>query len=356
MGSDPYDYSDQTKKNIDKSWLADEKEVTADLAGIATYASKMLTIRLNAANHLATLLTGLNSIPSKAWDKVPLGEGSYAMQQMIGNAKEFAEFVKIWMESAENVGGAATTINNLYGGADGWSAANLDAIKFAWGDLNSPAASLWPPGDPPKTYAQSDKAKQNANRDPLGGQNFWKQHGDAVTLPNGTVIITSWNQYDKGDPRHREMTVTIVTYPGGQKMTTVAGPDGTIHTLEEPGPNGTTTTTMDAKYQSRGKQVVTTATVNGVTTTTTAQYDVEGDDHHFVLSSAVVWQSSAAGQTITTETFDDAGQPTVTGVTYLGAPTPGAEAGYNKVYLDAIKQAKDGATPYPGTNPDKMQI
>jgi hypothetical protein len=319
-----------TDQNKGTAWLDNNAEVSADLNGMIDFFNQLVTISLNAAtDHLQ--LTGLAQYPSQAWAKSSFGEASYAMQQMIGNQTEFDEYVRNYNVSLINIGGAAKTISYLYGGWDGWSAANLDAITFAFGDKNSPAASDWPFSDPPTTYADQIATSQQ-NQDTTGGQNIWQPHGDPVKH-DGLVVLTFWNQFPEGDPRHKVKTVTTLTEPGQTTTTTVV--DGkTTSTLEKTAPDGTKTTiTTDGSGAVLNTEVITTTTANGVTTTTTTEDDGK-------TQTATIVQSTSSGQTITSEDYEN-GNWVVKNTLYVGTETDGPSSEGQQAYLNAVREVQN---------------
>lgn len=207
-------YGAQTEHNTDPAWLdAGNKEIAVNLDGMHTYASNMVAIRDNLNGHL-TYLQPLASVPSQAWQPGALPEGAYAAEKMTRHYGEFMQFFSYLMQGLGNIGSAAQTIAYAYQGTDGWSAADLNAVKFAFGDSAAGAPAGYPPQLPRTTWSQQFSENLAAGNGAASGRiDEWTAQRP-FTDASGTHNVAT-NQ----DGMTR--TITVFTPPyGGATITT----------------------------------------------------------------------------------------------------------------------------------------
>lgn len=291
-------YKAQTEANTKPTWLHDEgtKNLDADLDGMADYAKNMGILRDNL-NHHMNYLNLLGSLPMQAWAPGALPEGAYTAKLMVNNYNELQQYLSFMFQALNNIGSAAETIAVAYRGTDGWSAADLNSVNFAFGD-----SSKRPSGFP---QAWMDQVKT------------WQdQYSENMRTGNGAAsgVIVSWTDQGtytdaSGAVHHVAMSsdgvkrdVIVTTDPvGGATVTTTTvtyPPNPNGRTKEEKA--GYTTSTRQTKssnltgpnsydehtvnYGADGKEtgssvVSTTFGTNGqVTSTTTHNYGADGKE------------------------------------------------------------------------------
>ncbi|SIR64936.1 hypothetical protein [Micromonospora avicenniae] len=249
-------YQRETDLNTRKDWLADQKPVDVDIDGMVDYGKNMVTIRDNLQSH-GGQLNLLNEMPAAAWEGAVLPEAKYMRSQMLQNSGELQQYITYLGTALTNTGMAAQTIADAYSSTDGWSAASLDAVRFAFGDTDAPR----PPGLPPfitgKTYWDqyfenlSGAGQDGAENEGTGEKKF-TDTGQPVVNPDGSITHTSVA------PDGSVQLMTTQMLPGG----------GTLVTYVTKDPSGKVISTTSSK--------TTTVVRDNSTITTTTDYDAHG--------------------------------------------------------------------------------
>src|SRR3712207_2066348 len=131
----PYNpYESQTTANTKPDWIYDDghKDVDANLDGMAHYAKNMKIVADNLRGN-AGELDLLGTLPTQAWEGGALPEGLYSRHLLMNNYAEFRQYLAYLQQALLNIGSAAQTIAVSYAGTDGWSAADLNSVNFAYG-------------------------------------------------------------------------------------------------------------------------------------------------------------------------------------------------------------------------------
>jgi hypothetical protein len=218
-------YQDQTAANTSTAWLNNQTQVDVDLDGMAEFARNMKTIKENLQAHTGQLQQ-LHTMPAAGWQAGALPEGRYAQKQMTGNAAELTQYLLYLAQALDNIGMAAQVITDAYAGTDGWSAADLNAVNFAYGDPRARPVSGLPPFVTGKTYWDvyfEGLAQQQESGSTAGVH--WRNL-DQVVNSNGTVT----QRAVAPDGRIMETTTVVVPTGSGITITTtkVISPDGKV--------------------------------------------------------------------------------------------------------------------------------
>lgn len=222
-------YEEQTAANTSQTWLADQVEVDLDLDGIREYATNMITIKENLSSHTG-YLSLLGSMPTDAWDGGVLGEAAYVRHQMLGNYGELRQYLAYLGTALDNIGMAARTIADLFSSTDGWSAADLNAVNWAFGDRSATRPDNVP------SYI---------------GDTFWDKYFEARNDPDGAPPADSTAWVDQGQ---------VTGGPFGMVTQTAIGPNGQVKKVTTYSPPGAGTITTTTIYNARGEVISTTST------------------------------------------------------------------------------------------------
>jgi hypothetical protein len=330
-------YAAQTRENTSTGWLNDQTKVDIDLDGMGEYAKNMVTIQKNLMGHLGHL-NPLMELPHRAWVGSVLPEGAYTMKLMIGNYQELLQYCAYLATALGNIGNAAQTVADIFSRTDGWSAASLDAIKFAYGDRNVPKPGNLPPWVTGKTWFDQYFENLQKGEGVAGSPDVWRNLG-SHTNPDGSTTMTSVNQ--NGVTR----TMTVFSVPGGgPTITTITttGLDGKV--LSKQSQQSTTyldgnsvvetTTSYDGAGTTTGaKTETTTYGSGGPPSVLTENFDASGNK----TSSTFDGTTSNGEQEVRTTVYDDKGQPTVTQDVHAGSPTPGTDGMPDSPAADAVQ-------------------
>ncbi len=271
-------YQEQTGHNTDTAWLDGHKPVDVDIDGMVDFAKNMVTVKGNLDGS-TSYLDLLGSLPSQAWEGGVLGEAAYIAQRMGFHYAEFMQYVMFLSQGLNNIGMAAQTIADAFQGTDGWSAATLDTVEFAYGDTGRGAPPGLPTGFPTKTWQQAFDENAAKGNGAMSGQ------------------LDQW-------------TVQSTVSAGPATITTYVNQDGLTRTITAYG--GTTTTTLkaaDGNVISSSSQTSSTELVGNTVVTTTAFYDGKGNR----TGSRTEETTSSGGQVTEHRTETRAPDGTVTG-------------------------------------------
>ena len=277
--------SSATSRNTSSDWLGDMKPVDLNLHGLADYANNLKTISENLGHHQPRVLEQMREIiPDAFFGGFPEIEESGRVHAQ--NLGEFSQYLRFLAQAVLNVGSAAQTVADSYHSTDGWSAASLDAVKFAFGD---PGAKR-PPGLPswvPTTTWLDSYLQQQAKDAQQGGQDTtWSPAGSTTDPTTGTVTMTYT------DNAGHTKTITI-EHAGNQTITTTTTPQGT-----------TVVTSTTSTYPYGSVTTKTTKAPNGHISTTTEE-------------------TYSNGSTSTTSYLDDKGKETTQSQVTYGQESPG---------------------------------
>jgi hypothetical protein len=336
VGENPY--QQQTNQNTDRHWLDDQKPVDIDLDGMAEFAKNMATIKENLSTHQGHFLNLLASLPTNGWEGGALPEGAYARKMMLDNYADFQQYLIQLGTALNNVGMAAQTIADAFSGTDGWSAASLSAVNWAFGDTDAARPGGLSQFVTGKTYYDAyfeslEKSSESTNT--AGVQ--WQDQG-TTNIPFGTVQRAV-------APDGRVMEITTVSPPGGGGTiitTRLFSPDGTV--LSETSQrkstylDGNTVVTRTTSYDTDGNQTGssakrTTYTDGEVSDESNTQYDADGNQ---TTSHSTVTNDNGT-QTTTTTVTDEDGRQRETQHLETGANTDGADP--TDPAQEAIEQA-----------------
>ncbi|AEH07785.1 MULTISPECIES: hypothetical protein [Protofrankia] len=245
-------YQEQTDHNTGAAWLDGHKPVDVDIDGMVDFARNMATVKDNLDGSTG-YLDLLGSLPTQAWDGGALGEAMYVAQMMGFHYSEFRQYFAFLSQGLNNIGMAAQTVADAFQGTDGWSAATLDAVEFAYGDTGEGKPPGLPPGFPVRTWQQAfDENVAKGNGAASGQLDHWTLQS---TVSAGLT--------------------TVKTYVNQDGMTrTDTSPSGSS------GSSGTTTTTLrdaDGNVISSSSQASRTDVIGDTVVTTTTSYD--GNNH-----------------------------------------------------------------------------
>lgn len=217
-------YRAQTTLNTDKAWLdTGTEQLDLDLDGMNDFAINMATLHDNLQGRTGHLNL-LDRLREQAWQPGALPEAQYLKARLQQNTSEFRQFFLNLAMACNNMGMAAQTIAYAFQGTDGWSAATLDAVNFAYGDRSVGV----PPGFPGQlgTKTWSEQMAENAANGVPTTSGEIDQWTDRATVTDATgTHHTAINQ--EGMVR----TMTVFTVPGSGvtiTTTTVTNPQGKV--------------------------------------------------------------------------------------------------------------------------------
>jgi hypothetical protein len=287
---DGYDYDPAHDINTDEGWLKDDKGnpimgggVQVNLEGLQGYSQKVYQIHQNFNGMAGTLVGPMKDMALGAFGTP--GQGlpwATAMASLVGhNISQLMDFNKNISIGVMNVAYAAQTVANVFGDTDAGSAANLQAIDFAFGNRKAAPDSV--PQyvlDNVPTWEEFQKdhpevaAQMGPGVTPIGG----------VPVTNGDTTTTKVVIPQAGGP-------PIVMETTQRVWTTPAGYSGVVTTVK-----------MNGKVQT-----VTSTTSNGYSTTTqvtTSYYDKDGNHQRdrVTSESTETWRVQGSGATTTTVT------------------------------------------------------
>ncbi|MEY9863597.1 hypothetical protein ABH935_009250 [Catenulispora sp. GAS73] len=325
---DPNPYATQTDATTQFGWGGGRQPVSVDIHKLGDYAIDMKNIADFERDHAQMQL--LMDSTAKSWTGGPLlPEGSWALDQFQHNAEEFVQYLQNLYNAVYNIAFAAKSVADCYNGTDGWSAADVNAVDYAFGD-NVPRPAGWYAGDD-KTWLQAQAENKQATQGAMPP--VWKTHHQTQS---GNTTITF-----NDDGQGHTQTITVTTNPdGGSTMvivddvngkkttttttsqvrivgntqTTVDRQDGriigstTVVTSDEQAPGGdgmlhvVTTTKLDDTGAVEHRTVVTTYTGPEGPSTTTAEYDAKGN----LLSEVTTGTPTASAPAGSDSTINDA--------------------------------------------------
>jgi len=260
-GDDPY--GGQTAANTSPGWLNTTKDevIDLDLDGMAEFAKDMVKVQdyLNARTGQLQLLA---EMPTDAWEGNVLGEAGYIRSMMMNNYKGFTQYFSYLSIALSNVGMAAQTISDIYGSSDGWSAASLDAVSWAFGA---------PPENAPDWVNQPPRTNADGSVTAIAlGPDGQRKEITTFSVPGGGPTIVTTTLYDaKGKvvTQHSERTVTVQRGNSVVTRTEYTGPDGKPAGAQEKfttyGAAGQETAHGRVTYGADGKPTSTTTDTTG---------------------------------------------------------------------------------------------
>jgi hypothetical protein len=254
-------YAGATDRNTDPAFLNTSQGqpimgegVKANLDDLTGYSKNLDTIQGNFGDLARGTIAPLHELILSAF---PAGAGNglcwteYFLRAAGHNAGQLEVFLGKIQMGIRNVASASQAVANSYSSTDQTSAANMNAIDFAFGDK-----SKAPPGFPPMFLKEIPTWNQFLEANP--GAGFVPQENG---VPPGAEVTTS--------PDGRTTTVTV-TLPNGSVMKTVT---------ENWGYYGATGTTRTVYIDGKVQNVNQTTTYRGQTQTTDTQtvYDKNGN-------------------------------------------------------------------------------
>jgi hypothetical protein len=334
-------YQDATDHNTSTTWLADQQPVDLDLDGLAEYAKSMKRIQENLVGELGQL-ADLARLPTAAWAGDVLGEADYVRTRMGDNSIEMSQYLQRLRDALLNIGMAAQTVADTYASTDGWSAASLNTVLFAFADPRASRPNGLPPFVTNTTYADKKRefeAQQNgaapAPTSPdWGNPQSWTQRQNADGSVTQIATTADGHRMEITSTGTGAVTTTTTVFgPNGAQLSTSSQRNAT--TSWQYGSTTTTTDTRDGKVTGSTTRS-TTNTGGSATTETVTTRDPKGTE--------------TSRTTVVTETHDDGSQTITTrnakgevvdevrvGPQTAGGPGPGSSP---------YKQALDGI---PGT-------
>ncbi|ROO62078.1 hypothetical protein EDC02_4047 [Micromonospora sp. Llam0] len=301
-------YENATGENLRFDWSDGQADIDVDLDGMAEYAQHVVDIQKLLLDNMGSLSL-LASLPGKAWEGAVLPEGAYTMTRMLNNYNELQVYLGHLSTALMNVGSAAQTVVDSYGGTDGWSATDLNAIEFAFGVPGAERPSGLPPMIEGTTYwdAYFDSLDNGDTAAPPAASPLWTDAGQR-TNPDGSItrMATGPNgqrmeirTYNVPDSSQTVTTTTIYAANGTQlsssSTTTSTYLDGNTVVKRTTNPDGSTTeerTTYDSgdvyshSTVNQDAEGITTSSTETVTnpdgSQTTTREDAEGEESHVV--------------------------------------------------------------------------
>ncbi|MFB6394958.1 hypothetical protein [Polymorphospora lycopeni] len=330
-------YGEQTRANTSRTWLDGQEPLDVDIDGLVDYGKDMKTIEENL-NGLTPRLNLLGSLPASAWTGNVLPEGAYAMSQMTANYGELQQYLLFLGTALNNIGMAAQTVADAYSSTDGWSAASLDSVLFAFGDSRAERPAGLPPWVTGETWFDAySKAIQEGTGEYTAGESF---NGPTEITHNPDGSTTTSTVGSAGTTR----SITEFNIPGGGTMTTivVTGANGEVISRSSSRTNGYATAdgyvTTQTSYDGNGN-------VTG-SETTTSRYGSDGSQ------STTVTRSNADGAVTSTNTdsTNAAGVQTITSAdgqgnetqrVVIGEQTEGVEGTPESPGAEALEEIQD---------------
>jgi hypothetical protein len=310
-GGGPYESA--TEKNTSLDWLDNMKPVDVQLDGMTDFAGNMMTIFNNLKDHNTQLMSQMGDITKTAFGGgfPEIGEVATLHSQ---NLNEFVKYNGFLMTALTNIGNAAQTVADAYSSTDGWSAASLSAVEFAYGDKSAAR----PPGLPPGL-----------------GKTFYDKYFEDLAADNAAPTNSkdhTWTLRDtKTDPATGTETTTFVDQDGATQTISVTDRNGVKTTTIEVGGKTTTTveSTFGSPYGSTTTKTVTTPDGKTATSESGTSYTSDGavtteyDKAGKPTSSTTVKYSENGDETDTQKSFDSSGKPTTTSSITYGQESTG---------------------------------
>jgi hypothetical protein len=325
-GGIPNPYDEQTAINTNQAWPGDGPAVDVDLDGMTEYAEQLEAASQDVMSRAGNLMS-LTSMPSQAWGGIVLAEAAHFRNQFSANANELFAYLRELSTALLNVGMAAQTVADAYGNSDGWSAASLDAVMFAYGMPGATRPAGLHPMVGNETYWGQQEKQQREGTAPID-PNSTEWGPETVSTAPGLQILTS--VHPNGQRREIKMEQTG---DGVLTTTTVYARDGSIVTQ--------TGELVSSQYAGSSVQTTTTTYSGGTVTGRTEArrtYESDGDVH-----SETVRTYDADGRledTVTTTTGDDGSRTTTT--------TDAAGTVTEKTAVGADTEGSTGVTESPG--------
>jgi len=294
-------YESATSYNTSTEWLADQKAVDLDLDGMADYAQSMKRIEGNLRNELG-YVDDLHQVPMEAWRGPVLGEAEYVRTRMGDNASELSQYIQRLGAAMLNVGMAAQTIADTYGSTDGWSAASLNAVRFAFVEYGATRPAGLPSYVEGKTYEQVMAEQAAASGGPTAQSPAWGSPTSWETRENADG---STSQIAMTDDGHRMVITTSA--PGvhpAATTTTIYGPNGARISS-----SGTQVAQSSSSYH---HSTTTTTTQDGRVTGSTTRSTVAGSANTETVVTHNADGVETNRRTVTTVTHDDGSQTVTT--------------------------------------------
>ncbi|HKD99241.1 MAG TPA: hypothetical protein VKB69_16805 [Micromonosporaceae bacterium] len=324
MTRDPGDtgpFGASTAQNTSKDWLDDFKPVQAKLSGMVDYARALNTISMNLMNHRMRIVEQMNQVLSSGAFGGGFPEVNYAATLHQQNMSEFNQYIQSLYDGIFHTANAAKAIADAYGDSDSFSAIDLNAVQFAFGDKHATRPSSLPQGIG-QTFAQ--QAAQAAAKGGDDKKNrIWTSTGTTMNADGG-MTQTYVDQF--GETR----TITIA-FQDGHQITTTVDPTGTTvsdsMTAAYALGTYTSTTTTDQKgnvstsssssysagnayvtdYSSNGQlSSETDVTYNGSGSRTTTSYSYDDKGNRRVDTSVTVGQDNYVDPGVPDSPADDA--------------------------------------------------
>ncbi len=282
MGDSNNPYGDQTTQNTQTGWLPQGGKVEVSLGGTADYAHNVDGISNDLKSRQNYFLRPMQTLTQDAWKGMPLPEGLYVQQLVEHNVGELSQFLAWQMVGLKNVAMAAQTVADLYSSTDGWSAADVDAVKFAFGDHSIPTPASWPFTTAPTFYYDEYNKQISAGNDPVPVPQIYHVTQTLQSHDGRTTYQIAVTDPEADGTFHTRIIATETTPDGYQIVTTTV--DGKTVSKEQTwygdyaqetttetysiGPEGqpVVTTTVTNTDQSQVGRTTTTTTVNGKTT------------------------------------------------------------------------------------------
>jgi len=306
-------YESATRHNTNTEWLNEQEPLDVELDGLTDYAKNMKTLSENLRD-LQSALDMLGTVPTDAWENMVLPEMAYMRHRFLGNYAELSQYLAQLQTALMNIGMAAQTVADAYRGTDGWSAASVDAVRFAFGDH-----SVAPPGDLPSgfNYQTYFDALNQQNQQGGGSDNRPDaQWSTPVQQPDGSFV--SYNQYGEKRVLTQDGNVFTITHydRNGNKLSEVqqtstsVAPTSYFHFTE----TTTRTTYGDTQSVSRTTTARNSNPGGGYTETTTTYRGSE-------VTSTTTRTVEADGSQVITTTSPDGDSREI----HIGADTPGGD-------------------------------
>lgn len=331
-------YEAQTDANTSQEWLSDQEPLDVDLDGLSDYASNMKTISDNLRD-LSGQLQLLQTLPTQAWEGDVIGEAAYMRHRFIGDYAELQQYMANLQQALMNIGMAAQTIADAYRDTDGWSAADLNAVKWAFGDHTVPRPAGLPDGIEYKTFFELQHEQRQAQ---LGDEQsdrpaaVWSDQPPQTQ--DGVTTFVATNQYgetrtmtERYVPGVGRVITTVVTDRSGKEISRT---EQTTWSAQVAGNVHQSTQTTKVNGEVTGKTVTTTVTNgSGGYSETTSNLDASGN----VTGSTERTVDANGNQVIIRRDSDGNEIQRV----HIGADTPGAE-GSSSPALDAQQRYMSG--------------
>ncbi|MEJ3746850.1 hypothetical protein WEI85_26635 [Actinomycetes bacterium KLBMP 9797] len=290
----PQRYSEQTRINTSTDFLADQEPVDLDLDGMAEFAMNMTVIARNVTTQMADI-SDLVQLPMDAWNGPVLGEARFARSRTSHHYQELVTYLQTLGTALNNIGMAAQTIADAYTSTDGWSAADLEAVLFAFGDKDVAPPSGLPAGEY-RTYNDMLRAGEL----PPADEAAWSEW-DERENPDGSSTRTATG------PNGQRIEITTSYAHGARTETTIIrAADGQVlsHTgVRTSGYtmayHGGTTTTQLRDGQVVGRTVESYSTASGDIRRTTVREDATGNE---VARTETVVAANDDNEVVTTTT------------------------------------------------------